>query len=394
VTVDLGGLPAFPDTAALRTDASAVHTAGTAFRTTADEARSTWLEIDAHIAIPGEADVLSAFDGPRDMGQALESSTEVVKLALHQYCDDLDALKGEYDAAVNGAMRCYADPAEAEDAQQAVNAVAQRMAALEKDCADNIRTADPVAVPDAPWAAPQDGMARGAVSTALGQLRVPEFEYRFSATVQVTTLDYSRINIAHADGTIIPSERIVLTQSTIQADLQVRGRAPVVDPTRFNNIPDVPVWARRTAQFIPLVDYGITAYNSFAQEWGDDLDQHPEMSTTDRVGSALQSAALRTLGNGIGNIIGGAAGVFGGAVAGGATVGAAGAAAGSVVPVVGTLVGGGAGLAGGAAVGALIGGYAGGTAGGLAGENLGGMLDNWWDGEDTSWGTVWEKVWG
>jgi hypothetical protein len=70
---------------------------------------------------------------------------------------------------------------------------------------------------------------------------------------------------------------------------------------------------------------------SFAQERGDDLDQHPEMSRADRVGSALRSAALRTLGNGIGNIIGG-------------------------------------------------------TAGGLAGENLGGMLDNWWDGEDTSWG--------
>jgi hypothetical protein len=394
VTVDLGGLPAFPDTAALRTDATAIHTAGTAFRTTADDARATWLEIDAHLEVPGEADVLSAFDEPRDMGQALESSTEVVKLALHQYCDDLDALKSEYDAAVSGGMRCYADQAEAEEAQRAVNAVAQKMAALEQDCADNIKAADPVAVPDAPWAAPQDGMVRGAVTAALGQLRVPEFDYRFSATVQVTTLDYSRINIAHADGTIIPSERLVLTQTTIQADLQVRGRAPVVDPTRFNNVPDVPVWARRTAQFIPIVDYGITAYNSFAQEWGDDLDQHPEMSTLDRLESAATSALLRTAGNFVGNVIGGAAGVFGGALAGGASVGAAGAAAGSVVPGLGTLVGGAAGLTGGAAVGALLGGYAGGTAGGLVGENLGGMLDNAIDGEDASWGTVWKKVWG
>jgi hypothetical protein len=394
VTVDLSGLPAFPDTAALRADATAIHTAGTAFKTTAESARSTWLEIDVHLEIPREDEVLAAFEKPLDMGAALEASTEIVKLALHQYCDELEALRGEYDAAVSGGMACYAEASEAENAQRAVNAVASTMQRLEQDCADNIKSADPVAVPDAPWAAPQDGMVRGAVTTALEQLRVPEFDIRFSTTVQVTTLDYSRINIVQADGTIIPTERIVLTQSTIQADLQVRGRAPIVDPTRFNNIPDVPVWARRAAQFIPVVDYGITAYNSFAQEWSDDLEQHPEMSTLERLESATISAALRTGGNFLGNVFGGAAGVFGGALVGGASVGAAGAAAGSVVPVVGTLIGGGAGLVGGAAVGALIGGYAGGTGGGLAGETLGGMLDNVIDGEDAGWGTVWRKVWG
>jgi len=394
VSVDLSGLPAFPDTTALRADATALHTAGTAFSTTATEARSAWLEIDQWITVPGEASVLAAFDRPRDMGAALEASTDVVRLALHQYCDDLEALRGEYDAAVSGGMRCYAEESETERAQQAVNAEAAKLQQLEQDCAANIRTADPVAVPDAPWAAPQDGMVRGAVTAALGQVRMPEFDIRFSAAVSVTTLDYSRINIAHADGTIIPAERIVLTRSTIQADVQVRGRAPVVDPTRFGTVPDVPVWARRTAQFIPFVDYGITAYNSFAQEWGDDLEQHPEMSTMDRIFSATTSAGLRTIGNGLGNGLGAALGIFGGALAGGASVGAAGAAAGSVVPGLGTLVGGGAGLVGGAAVGALIGGYAGGTAGGLAGENLGGMVDNWIDGEDANWGAVWKKVWG
>lgn len=394
MTVDLSGLPEFPDTEALRQDAGALHTAGTAFQTTAESCRTTWLGIDPHLTVPGEENVLAAFDRPVEMARALEASTEVVKLALRQYCDDLDALRGQYDAAVSGGMRCYADPSDAEDAQRAVNDVAQRMATLEQDCADNIRTADPVAVPDARWASPQDGMARNAVATTLQQLRVPAFEFRFSATVQATTLDYSRINIAHADGTIIPSERLVLTRTTIQTDLRVRGRAPVLDPTRFGNVPDVPVWARRTAQFIPVVDYGITAYNSFAQEWGDDLEQHPEYSTTDRIFSAGRSALFRTAGNAIGNVVGGAAGIFGGALAGGASVGAAGAAAGSVVPGLGNLVGGAAGLTGGAAAGALIGGYAGGTAGGLGGETLGGMLDNALDGEDAGWGTVWEKVWG
>ncbi|NUL44399.1 hypothetical protein F7P69_04220 [Cellulosimicrobium funkei] len=237
-------------------------------------------------------------------------------------------------------------------------------------------------------------MIRGAVTQALGQLRVPTYEFRFSAEVQVRTLDYSRINIAHADGTIIPAERIVLTETTIRTDGKIKVPVPTTETQRYGNLPDVPAWARKAGNFIPGVDYVITGANAFSQEWNDDLEQHPEMSWWERMGSASTSAGLRVAGNALGNIVGGAGGVFVGALAGCASLGAAGLAAGSVVPGLGNLVGGGAGLVGGAAIGAIVGGYAGGTGAGLVGENLGAMVDNVLDGEDASWGTAWRKVWG
>lgn len=394
MTVDLSGLPEFPDTGALRSDATAIHDAGKAFKDTADDARSSWREIAPWVVVPDETSLVNAFDKPQEMGEGLEGSTEVVKLALHQYCDDLESIKGEYDAAVSGGMACYSEESDAQEAQDAVNGVAEKMLQLEEDCANNIKHADPGAAPAVPWSSPYDGMVRGAVTQALGQLRVPTYDFRFSAEVRVRTLDYSRINIAHADGTIIPAERIVLTETTIRADGRVRVPVPTVETQRFGNLPDVPPWLRKAGHFIPGVDYVITGANAFSQEWNDDLEQHPEMNWWERVGSAGQSAGLRVAGNAVGNVIGTAGGIFVGALAGGASLGSAGAAAGSVVPVAGNIVGGGAGLTGGAAIGAIAGGYAGGTAGGLAGENLGAMLDNALDGEDASWGTAWEKVWG
>ncbi|NUL44398.1 hypothetical protein F7P69_04215 [Cellulosimicrobium funkei] len=54
-----------------------------------------------------------------------------MKLALHQYCDDLDAIKGEYNSAVSGGMTCYSEESDAQEAQDAVNGVAEKMLQLE-----------------------------------------------------------------------------------------------------------------------------------------------------------------------------------------------------------------------------------------------------------------------
>ncbi|NUL44397.1 hypothetical protein F7P69_04210 [Cellulosimicrobium funkei] len=47
---------------------TAVHTAGTAFKTTADDARSAWRDIATWVTVPDETSLVNAFDKPQDMG--------------------------------------------------------------------------------------------------------------------------------------------------------------------------------------------------------------------------------------------------------------------------------------------------------------------------------------
>lgn len=387
MSVDLSGLPELPDTGTLRDNATSIKDAAAAIQTLCDDSHTHWLGIQSCVSCNfGNEQIYSALNLAPEYGEGVQLSGKAVCLALEAYGDEIDGITERYNAAVSAARVCYAPDAETpdgkdpeEEAQREVNAVAALMAEMEQRCADSIKAADPgsdTPVPDYPTAA---GASVGATTETLGRLRSVDFEFNVSASVTVRTLDYSRLEIPLADGSRLTHERLVLTRTSIRADLSVQGTAPAVDGSRRGNVGEPPRWAKGAGNILTVVDTGMTAWGAATGEWNDDLVEHPEYSTTDQVVSAGKSTVLRTGGS----FAGGAVGTYVGATAGAALFGTIG----SVIPVAGT--------AAGIAVGGWLGAMAGGFIGGQLGEWAGGAIDNFTDGEGVgdAIGDAWNDLW-
>jgi hypothetical protein len=369
VSVDLSGLPAFPDTAALRDAGRAIEGAGQAISGKADDVKSTWAEIGANGYISSDtldmAAVYAAADPVVDYGEASESGTRAVYLAIDAYCTAMEGLKGAYDSAVAGASACYAEEADAQEAQDAVNAVARQMADLEEQCAHHIKAVNPE-TPFTPgqFAGPAAGATSAMLQETLEGHRVHRFTFDFVDTVTVTTVRYTDLQIDFADGSRFRYTELDLTETRIQTTTRVVGAA---------DLPNPPGWATWGGRFLEGADVVLSAWGNFTEEWNQDLVQNPGMTDGEQTLSAVKSAGL---GAG-GSFLGSAGGAWGGAAAGAA---------------LGTLVGGPVGTV----VGGIAGGLIGGIAGGWGGEILGNTIDNWTDGEDFVDGVknAWNNFWG
>lgn len=388
MSVDLSGLPQLPDTGTLRSNATSIKNSAKAVKTLCDDAHTRWQGIQSCVSCNfGNEQIYSALNIAPEYGEGVKLSGKAVGLALDAYCDEIDGLKSRYNAAVADAQVCFDPEAETpdgknpeEEAQQEVNAVATLMAEMEQRCADSIKAADPgnaTPVPNYPTAA---GAAVGSTTETLGRLRTVDFEFTVSASVTVRTLDYSRLEIHFADGSRLTSERLVLTETSVRADLSVRGTVPAVDGSPRANTGGPPRWAKLGGNLLGFADIGITAWGASTDEWNDDLVEHPEYSDAERNFSVGKSTVLRAGGG----AAGGAAGAYVGAAAGAALFGALGTA---ILPVAGT--------AAGIAVGGWLGAMAGGFIGGQLGEWTGGTIDNFTDGESfgDSIGDAWNDLW-
>ncbi|MGD6979037.1 hypothetical protein [Citricoccus zhacaiensis] len=369
MSVDLGGLPAFPDTGALRAAAQGIRDAGKAISDRADEVKASWGDIQANGYITSDTldmgTVYAAADPVVDYGDAGKSGARAVYLAIDAYCDAMDGLRGAYDSAVAGASACYADVADEQEAQAAVNAVAQQMADLEEQCAHHIRAVNP----DTPYtpgqfAGPEAGATSAVVQEALEGHRVHRFTFDVVDTITVTSVRYTDLQIEFADGSRLRYTELDLTQTRVETRTTVVVAA---------DLPNPPGWAKWGGRFLEGADVVLSAWGNYSEEWNQDLVENPGMTTAEQTGSAVKSA---TLGAG-GSFLGSAGGAWGGAAAGAA---------------VGTMVGGPVGTV----VGGIIGGVAGGIAGGWGGEILGNTIDNWTDGEGFADGVknAWNNFWG
>lgn len=388
MSVDLSGLPELPETGVLREDARALKDAATALKTLCDDCQSGWLPIQGTISCSNDQEAIyTAMDRMDDYGLALDLSATVVSAALATYCDEIDGLRTRYNAAVSASLVCYSPDATTDDgqdptqkAQDEVNAVATLMQGMEQRCADSIKAANPGSSTPAPDYSRQDMALAVGAQEALKRLRTVDFQFTISASITIRTLDYSKLEIRYADGSLLTHERLVLTQSTIRTDVTVRGTAPGFDRSPRGTIGEPPRWAKVGGNTLGVLDAGLTAWGAGSDEWNDDLIDHPEYSTKEQWESAVQSAGFRTGGA----VVGGAAGTAIGAAAGAALLGTLG----SVVPVAGT--------AAGIAVGGFLGGVVGGFVGSTVGEGVGGFLDNLSDGEGLgdAIGNAWNDLWG
>ncbi|GAA4367547.1 hypothetical protein [Paeniglutamicibacter cryotolerans] len=388
MSVDLSGLPELPDTGALREDALTLKEAAAALKALCGDCQTGWRPIQGTISCSNDQEAIyTALDRMDDYGEALDLSATVVASALATYCDEIDGLRNRYNAAVSASMVCYAPDATVDGAQDPtqkaqdeVNAVAALMLGMEQRCADSIKAADPGSSTPAPDYSRQDMALAVGAQEALKRLRTADFQFTVSITISIRTLDYSKLEIPYADGSLLTHERLVLTQSSIRTDVAVRGTAPVFSSSPRATIGEPPRWAKIGGNVLGVLDVGLTAWGAGSDEWNDDLIDHPEYSERKQWDSAIKSAGLRTAGA----AAGGAAGTAVGAAAGAAIFGTLG----SVVPVAGT--------AAGIAVGGFLGGVVGGFVGSTVGEGIGGFLDNISDGEGLgdAIGNAWNDLWG
>lgn len=386
MSVDLSGLPELPDTGALRTSARSIRTAAASIGTECTDARSDWSSVSGVISCSyGNEEIHGAMRRMPDYGEGVKLSGAAVAGALEVYCDEIDALKSRYDAAVTDASVCFDTSSEdgaadEQDAQDEVNAVAGLLQAAEQRCADAITAADPGESTQAPDYSDSASVAVSATKDALERLRTREHRFTIARTVTTTSLDYSRLQIRFADGSTLTHERLALTRSSIRTEVTVRSQHPGVDTSRLGDVGEPPRWARIGGAALGVFDAGMTAWSAGTDEWNDDRIEHPEYSDQDRWLSAGKSAGLRTAGATVGGTVGASVGTAAGAALFGTL--------GSVVPVAGT--------AAGIAVGGFLGGVVGGFVGGTVGEGIGGFVDNLTDGESVgdAVSEAWDDLWG
>ncbi|MEE1621851.1 hypothetical protein ACQ3I4_13805 [Zafaria sp. Z1313] len=371
MSVDLSGLPELPDTADLRGKARAVKTAGSRVATNADQARNAWLPVNGFIDCDyGAEKIHNAMDEVPGYGEACELGTNAIREALYGYCEEIDGIRDRYNAAVADSMVCYAESTDDDPnyrvnqekaAQDEVNAVAAALLEMEERCAEVIRQVDPAHVPDpGVFASPGSAVAYTAATTALEHLRVDRYVFDIVETISITRLDVSHLEILFADGSVLSRTEINLRQTVIQQ----RTRIDVVD-ARFGIAGEPPSWAKWGGRFIEGADVLLSAWGNGAEEWNQDLIEHPEYTAEERWGSAAKSAAFGAGGSFLGSL---------GGAAGGAAIGT------MICPGVGT----------------VIGAVAGGIIGGWGGEILGNTIDNWTDGEGALDGVknAWNDFWG
>ncbi|MEW1981640.1 glycine zipper domain-containing protein [Citricoccus sp. NPDC079358] len=375
MAVDLSGLPELPDTSALRSDATQIKTVGDDVDQNCIDTRNAWTPIDAAIISPtGQEQMVNALDVMLDYGDGVSLSTQAIEQALSDYCDEIDALKSRYEAAVGQAQMCWAestpeDPNHRENKEQAaqteVNAVADLLLELEQTCADSITSANPAAPGPGGAGHPSTGAVSSATQELLDRLRVDQYSFEILESVTIETrVSAFHLEIQMADGSRfsyseLSVEQSVTTRSTRYDVAEVgldTSRNP--DPDAPSALGEVPRWAKIGGNVLGALDIGLSLYGNYTEEYNQDLLENPDMTEAERRNSAVESAAWG---------------------AGGATAGAAaGAFLGSFIPipVVGTVVGG--------------------VVGGFVGELAGNTIDNMRDGEGfgESIGNAWNSLWG
>ncbi len=261
------------------------------------------------------------------------------------------------------------DPNHRENKEQAaqteVNAVADLLLELEQTCADTIKAANPSAPGTGAAGHPATGAASSSVQDVLERLRVDQYSFEILDSVTIETrVSAFHLEIQMADGSRLSYSELSVEQSVTTRSTRTdvtetsldTSRRP--DPDTPNALGEVPRWAKVGGNVLGALDIGLSLYGNYTEEYNQDLIENPDMTESERRGSAIESAAWGA----------------GGAVAGGAV----GAFLGSFIPI--------------PVVGTVVGGVVGGFVGELAGNTIDNMRDG--DGFGDAIGDAWNSLWG
>lgn len=403
MSVNLGALPQLPDPDTIIADAALIAASGTRVAGNGTDYVNIWNNIQPHYRAPEESMVYEAMRPVTVFTDEAAIVTSLIQSALNDFAETVRGMKSRHQALVTAAGASYPESTdedpdygrnkEAELASD-ISALAADYAAAEKACATAILQSDPALMPGPPGFTDTVGwdVANEAAEEALDRVRRERTRILIpDGTTPVTTLEISRVFVVNSDGTSMAVQRVTLTTTDVQNYTQH-------DITRltFNPAPsamsEVPKFAKRASNALGLLDFGLSMYGNYSEEWNQDLIDHPEYTEEERQASATQNAAFE----GTGGLVVGGLGSAAGGYAGGAIFGAIGAGLGTLIcPVAGTA----AGASIGAGFGTFVGSLVGSTVGGAIGEGAGSAAQDLYEGKsmgDAIAGGVeefWDELW-
>ncbi|MCC3302026.1 hypothetical protein [Arthrobacter sp. zg-Y895] len=374
-------LPVLPDPDLIISDAALIAASGTRAAQSGNELVTIWNGVQPHYQAPEQSLVYEAMKPVTVFTDEAQIVTLLIESALNTFAEAVRGMQARHRELVSAAGTSYPESTDDDpdygknkeaEVAAGISALAQEYAAAEEACAAAIRQADPAKLPDSPGFTdtPAWDIANDAADNVLTRIHQERVRVTVSSTVHVQTLDISRVFITYADGTVVPATRATLT-TTVELRIQQHEYERTVLVAN-DELANMPPWAKRAGNALGALDIGLSIYDNVTEEWNQDLIDHPEYDTGERVASAAKNAAFETTGS----VLGGAGGAWAGA--------AAGAAIGSVFPGPGTLIGG------------IVGGFVGGFFGGAAGEAAGSYAQDKTEGKshEDSWNGAVKEFWG
>lgn len=394
--IDTSALTGWASPAAVETAAGDIKDAGKAVQDTTADAKSTWAGLAGVYQAPEQDIVLGAFDDVGTAGDDVQAAAITVSDALNTFASEVRTLMPERNRLMDAATAANADPGDPVGAGPGnpnyagqISLLAGKYKAAEDTCATSVMGAHPSWVKSTAVGGP--GMAGGPlVGLGLGVGEQAAKRTHRSPIAQrkadAPRIDSERLkpasprvdttwqgkNYTKSGPFYLPTDRVA--QRSLPELPETKEYAHPVSLQSDPSDARPPRWAKFGGGALGAVGAGVTLWDAGASRWRQDMAEHPEWETSERVTSAGIDTA----------VVGGSslAGAWAGAKAG---------------AVVGTMVGG--------PVGAVIGAAVGGAIGGLIGKEFGEEIRGAFDGAADAVaegvgdavdkaGEVWDSLWG
>ncbi len=347
MSINIGALPNLPDPDTILSDADLVAASGARAEQYGTDLVAIWDGIQAHYQAPEGAQLYEAMRPVTNFTNEAAIVTSLIKGALSAFAEEVRQMKQEHANLMAAASASYPestddDPDNRENKEAEINAdiaaLAQRYATAEETCAAAIRIADPAQVPGTPGFTdtPAYKIADATAENIFERVRRTRVD--ISATVQVRSLSIGTVFVTYADGTTVPVTRVTLTSTT--QELRYTRNGLNFDPNV--GISHLPGWARTGGKVLGVFGSALSIHENVAEQWNEDLIDHPEYSTGQRIGSAAKNVVFESGFSAAGSAL---------FMAGGAALGTA------IFPGVGTVIGGAVGSWLGGAVGEGVGSF-------------------------------------
>jgi hypothetical protein len=400
--IDTSALTGWASPGAVETAAEDIKDAGKAVQDSTADAKSTWAGLAGVYEAPERDIVLSAFDDVATAGDDVQTAAITVSDALNTFASEVRALVPAKNRLLDEVAEANAEPDGPLNSGPGtytpnyafqVSSLAGKYQAAEDKCSASIMGAHPSYVAStflggpgvigSPLLGASSSVAQGIVGRVEhSRIQRPTLggQPRLNAPIRMNQLPVDAVHQGTSytrtpSGILAPSHSYAVASNPQPVATRYSHTTLDLDPSSTPTRP--PAWAKWGGRGLAGVGAAVTMWDATSSRWRQDMVEHPDWGTSERVTSAATDAV-----------------VVGGASLAGA---AAGAKAGAMV---GTMIGGPVGLAVGVVVGAGLG-----ALGGYIGKEFGEEIRGAFDGAADAMaegvgdavdkaGEVWDSLWG